>query len=210
VPTFSDERSASCAQGNAVDAKRDVDDAISHWLERSKAGDEQAFEQLWQHYYSRLIALARATVVRSRVPLADEDDVVQSALASFYFRAKEGRFPDLHDRTGLWKLLLTITLCKARAILRKEHNRRQNLLRLSPRTGAAIEEPSPELAAEWADQVGRLMSELDDPLLQRIALAKLEGYRNDEIASQVGKSVPTVERKLHRIRDLWSDHSEGI
>ena len=67
-------------------------------------------------------------------------------------------------------------------------------------------EPSAEFAAEMADQFEELMSLLQDDLLSKIALAKLEGYYNQEIADQFGKSIPTIERKLRLIRDFGIDH----
>jgi DNA-directed RNA polymerase specialized sigma24 family protein len=31
----------------------------------------------------------------------------------------------------------------------------------------------------------------------------VEGFSNEEIAAKLGRAVPTVERKLARIRRLW-------
>ena len=36
-----------------------------------------------------------------------------------------------------------------------------------------------------------------------MAVWKLEGHTNEEIAALLGRSVPTVERKLRLIRKLW-------
>jgi DNA-directed RNA polymerase specialized sigma24 family protein len=105
---------------------------------------------------------------------------------------------------------MTITLSKARAMSRKEIRRRQLLQRAYDDTAGRQTEPSPEFAIQVADQLQQLMSRLDEPLLQQIAVAKLEGYRNEEIAQQIGKSTPTVERKLRRIRELWSDFGDGL
>jgi DNA-directed RNA polymerase specialized sigma24 family protein len=32
---------------------------------------------------------------------------------------------------------------------------------------------------------------------------KLEGYSNDEIARAISRSLPTVERRLRVIREIW-------
>ena len=37
-----------------------------------------------------------------------------------------------------------------------------------------------------------------------MAMWKMEGYTNDEIAAKLGVSVATVERKLARIRATWA------
>ena len=69
--------------------------------------------------------------------------------------------------------------------------------------GVAGREPTPEFAAEMVEAVERLFNLLDDQELQRIASMKLEGYSNEEIAVGVGCSLPTVERRLKLIRELW-------
>ena len=65
------------------------------------------------------------------------------------------------------------------------------------------QEPTPELAALVSEQCEHLLAQLDDELLRKIALAKLEGYSNEEIAGQLGCAPRTVERKLARIRQKW-------
>jgi DNA-binding CsgD family transcriptional regulator len=44
---------------------------------------------------------------------------------------------------------------------------------------------------------------LKDPDLRQIALWKLAGYTNAEIATQLDCTLRTVERKLERIRAHW-------
>jgi DNA-directed RNA polymerase specialized sigma24 family protein len=45
---------------------------------------------------------------------------------------------------------------------------------------------------------------LDEDLI-RYAVAKLEGYTNQEIADHFGVALRTVERELHLIRRMWWD-----
>ena len=63
--------------------------------------------------------------------------------------------------------------------------------------------PTPEFAAMMAEECQRLLERLDDPELAALALAKLEGYTNKEIAKRLGCSVRTVERQLRLIRKKW-------
>ena len=58
------------------------------------------------------------------------------------------------------------------------------------------------------EECARLLACLEDETLGTIALRKLEGYTNEEIARLLGCSLPTVERKLARIRKKWN--AEGI
>ena len=65
-------------------------------------------------------------------------------------------------------------------------------------------EPTPELAAELADQVQSIWIKVTDASLQSILLLRLESYTNDEIAERLDCSCRTIQRKLDRIRGLLS------
>jgi hypothetical protein len=56
---------------------------------------------------------------------------------------------------------------------------------------------------EMAEQWRRLLGLLDDEL-QRIALAKVHGLTNEEIARQDEMSMRSVERKRNIIRKIWA------
>ena len=40
-------------------------------------------------------------------------------------------------------------------------------------------------------------------MVRELALARMEGYSNEEIAQRLGCSVRTVERRLHLVRTKW-------
>ncbi len=63
-------------------------------------------------------------------------------------------------------------------------------------------EPTPEFAADLAEEYQALLKQLGDETL--CTVAKMEGYRNDEIAERLGVKTRTVERKLRIIRKIWS------
>ena len=64
-------------------------------------------------------------------------------------------------------------------------------------------EPPPELAAEMTEEYRRLLDKLGEPQLQAIALWKVEGYSNKEIATRLNLSVKTVEaHKANAMRKL--------
>jgi len=97
--------------------------SITVWIHRLQAGDPHAAQQLWERYFRRLVGLARQKLRGIRRGAADEEDVALSALDSFCRAAAQGRFPDLHDRQGLWPLLVAITARKAIKLI--QHERRQ-------------------------------------------------------------------------------------
>src|SRR5262249_12976583 len=125
---------------------------------------------------------------------------------SFCRGLKRGRFPDLQDRDNLWKVLVILTLRKASHLLRDEQRLKRGG---GQKTGAqeleelVAQEPGPEIAAELAENCQRLLDRLGQNELRAVALSKMEGYTNEEIAGQLNCATRTVERKLRLIRRLW-------
>ena len=184
--------------------------SITHWIRELDGGAEQAAqEQLWHRYFKRLAALARKRLASAPRAVEDEEDVVVCAFESFFERAKAGRFPDLKDRNGLWRLLATITARKAmNQVSRQNAKKRQ----AGPNVVRDVEEivgqdPTPEFAAQISEELRRLLGMLDEDVLRRLAVLKLEGYTNQEIAENLGVSLSTIARKLTRIRSLWQNEA---
>jgi DNA-directed RNA polymerase specialized sigma24 family protein len=63
-------------------------------------------------------------------------------------------------------------------------------------------EPSPEFSAMVAENCERLL-DLLEPAERQIALLRLEGYTNAEIAARLSCALRTVERRLELIRRIW-------
>src|SRR5439155_26721731 len=137
--------------------------SVTRWVAALKEGDAAAAQPLWERYHTRLVALARQKLQASRRRAADEEDVVQSAFHSFFQGVARGRFPQLHDRDNLWRLLVVITARKALDQLAHEQALRrggctvQGETRISPREpewdDSALEQvvgddPTPEFAAQ--------------------------------------------------------------
>ena len=185
--------------------------SISRWIAALKQGDGQAAQRLWESYFERLVHLARARLRGVRRGAADEEDVALSAFDSLCRGAVAGRFPRLDDRDDLWQLLMRITVCKAIDLRQYETCQKRgggqtrNLSDLPDDCIALLsgDEPSPELAAQLAEEYTLMMSRLGNPTLRDLAQWKLEGYTNHEIASRLGCAVATVERKLLLIRQIW-------
>jgi DNA-directed RNA polymerase specialized sigma24 family protein len=197
------------------------DGSFSLWIDRLKEGDDEAVQKLWQGYFERLVTLARAKLQGVSRRGADEEDAALSAFDSFCRGFREGRFPRLDNRDDLWRLLVTITARKA-----YDHAEREGRLKrgagqvrgdsalINPssdesQSGWAViagTEPTPEFAAQAAEEYRILLAQLADDELRSIAVWKMEGFLNEEIASRLGCAVPTVERRLRVIRKTWSAH----
>jgi DNA-directed RNA polymerase specialized sigma24 family protein len=191
------------------------DQTVSHWISRLKEGDERASQKLWERCYRRLVELARRKLHPFPRRVADEEDVALDAFGSFCNGVAAGRFPRLDDRNDLWQILGVLAGWKSRDLKKREQAARRGGGRLRGESvfgdpalagidGVAGDEPTPELAALAAEECERLLGQLNDPVLRRVALLKMEGYANDEIAEQLGCVARTVERKLRYIRSLWA------
>jgi DNA-directed RNA polymerase specialized sigma24 family protein len=139
--------------------------------------------------------------------------VALSAFASFCRAAANQRLPQLADRDGLWRLLVVLTARKARHLVRDECRQKRGGGHILDENalggdGAGLDEvigaePTPDFAAQVAQECGRLLGLLGEAELRSIALWKMEGDTNDEIAEKLGCVPRTVERKLARIRKIW-------
>jgi DNA-directed RNA polymerase specialized sigma24 family protein len=185
--------------------------SITRCIGLLKDGDRAAAEWLWGAYMRRLVGLARAKLGGTSRRAADEEDVALSAFDSFYRRAEAGQFARLSDRDDLWQILVLLTERKAVDLIRREGRKSRGEGRVVSLSadGVAADAvadrgPTPEFAARVADEFRHRLESLGDDSLRRVAVAKMEGYTNREIAERLGCIEQTVERKLRSIRRIWT------
>jgi DNA-directed RNA polymerase specialized sigma24 family protein len=187
--------------------------SITRWIGRLKSGDAEAAQNLWENYFSRMVELARHRLQAAPRRVADEEDVALSAFNSFCQGAKEGRFSRLADRNNLWPLLVAITAHKAVDLVRRENRQKRQgeAMALADFDQLISQAPSPEFAAQVAEQLERLLALLDatgDAELRPIALGKMHGESAAEIAQGLGCVRRTVERKLQVVARIWEREAE--
>lgn len=195
---------------------RETTGSISYWISQLHAGGVGAEEAIWRRFHRRLLQLAFKVLPISARIEADEEDVVNGAFQSFFRRHGEGGFRDLQNRNDLWRLLTSITRRKAIVQIRRSasYKRRRDSEQLAapPPPLEQHEDatcPSPETIMMQRETVHRLLAMLNDDL-QQIALCKLSGLTNQEIAAQIRRSTPTVERRLRLIRQKWEGAAEAL
>jgi RNA polymerase sigma factor (sigma-70 family) len=194
-----------------------ADESVTQWISRIRDGGDGVAQRLWERYYGALVRLARAKLKRSPRVAGDEEDVALSAFDSFYRRAGQGQFPQLNDRDDLWKLLITITKGKVNDRIQKAGRlKRGGGHELREADLAAVEgeptqfeevigsEPTPEFAAMVAEEYQRLLAALPDETHRKIAVWRMEGWKDEEIAEKLGCVRRTVGRKLQVIRNAWN------
>jgi len=198
------------------------DGSVTCWIDQLRAGDQAAAQRLWERYFQRLVGLARVKLppkLRAGGD-SDEEDAALSAFQSFCQGAAQGRFPRLDDRHDLWRVLVTITARKAADQIERARTLKRGGGRVLDEAaldgpvpehrGGGLDQlpgpdPTPEFAAMVAEQYQHLLDLLGDETLRSIAVSKLEGYTNHEIAQTLRCSERTVAYKLELIRLSWEE-----
>ncbi len=179
---------------------------------------DMAARRIWQRDFRELLSLARRNLDRRARHRADEEDVLQSMFRSFCAarRAATSTWPIVMSSGGSWSR----SRCARRAT-RPRHSgatgATSSVSRLpkqqagcdSSSTSWELEQmdaagPSPVEAVLLNEALERRLESLADSKLRQIALWRLEGYSNREIAEQLDCTERSVERKLERIRSRWS------
>jgi len=196
------------------------DESVTDWIALLKAEDDSlAAERLYHRYIQRLKALARTKLGATSRRASDEEDIAIVALHSVFRGLRENRFHRLNDRNDLWQILVMLVDRRVTdQIRRASRDKRgpgrelgESALESHERSGSQVggigqvmdREPTPAFAAELLEEFNRRIAQLDDRSLQEIAIRKLEGCTNAEIAHQRGCTERTVERKLKLIRKIW-------
>lgn len=191
--------------------------SVTTWIEQIKAGETAAAQRLWERYLSQLAQVAQSRLAGSPQQVADAEDVVVVAFEKFLRYVQTGRFPHLYDRYDLWQVLLLVTeqvaIDQRRAlsaakrggfVTRSLADARGSTAESGSQWQPTAPDPTPDFVVAAAEQCRRLLGLLEDEQLHRIALGKLHGLTNEEIAGQEQLSLRTVERKLNIIRKIWA------
>jgi DNA-directed RNA polymerase specialized sigma24 family protein len=201
--------------------------SITGWIAGMKAGDAAAAQPLWEHYFARMVELARARLRasgrRGRDAASDEEDAALSAFDSLCAGLAKGQFPQLADRDDLWRLLVVITTRKVRAQARRRMRQKRGGGHVQPACDldepdsdddllaqAVGSEPTPEFAVMVAEEYRRLLERLRDDVLRKVTVLRIEGFTTDAIADQLGCARRTVARQLALIRRILAADVESV
>lgn len=180
---------------------------LSQFVEGLRRGDSTAAEHLFQFYAARLTSLARVRFSAKLGRRLDPEDVVQSAMGSFFKHARAGDFT-FEEIDDVWRLLASITLNKVRQkiefhtaakreIYREQHQQTGSITFLD--APIVTREPTPDAQLAVLEEIEMLVSGLDD-WQQRIVQLRLEGYGLEEIAQDVSRSERTVRRVMDKVK----------
>lgn len=187
--------------------------AVTAWIDQLSEGNEQAAEQLWQHISTRVRDFARQKLDTETRRRYDEDDAANSAFHSLCRGLAEGRL-EAENRDALWGLLAVITSRKISAQRRFLNRQKRGGGEVRGESGFAGlgdsginaidgDQRTPDVLAEISESCAQLLNVLPDETMKTIVLLKFQGAKNGEVASELGCTRRTIERKLERIRRIW-------
>jgi len=187
---------------------------ITLWIDQMRQGDDESVRLIWENFVDRLLIVAKNKLQAANRSSYDEEDAVLSAFKSFCAGVRRGQYPQLRDREDLWRLLFVITARKVADRFAFQSRDKRDVRRevavgdlkssINPIGDQLVSsEPSPEFLAECTDQLNFLLDQLQLDDLKKVALSKMEGYTNQEIAQIMKLSLTTIERKLRTIREIW-------
>ncbi|HXY95320.1 MAG TPA: sigma-70 family RNA polymerase sigma factor [Acidimicrobiia bacterium] len=177
-------------------------------VEAAREGDRSAFDELVRRTYVDTYTLA----LRLTADEEDARDVVQES----YLRAWKG-LPSFRGDAQFTTWMYRITANTAYTIVKRRRRHRVESL------DSMLEEPvelrpdaQPEDSAESAallDSLSRALDELPPKLRVLVVLKDVYGLTHEEIAEELGISVPAAKVRLHRgrkrLRDLLYDDTRN-
>jgi RNA polymerase sigma-70 factor (ECF subfamily) len=173
-------------------------------FQRLAGGDPRAAEAIFQRYAGNLVRVAAEHLNRKLAGRVDGEDVVQSVFRTFFRRSVAGEFT-IDSSDQLWRLLVTITLRKARAKARF-HTAGVRDACVEAAGGGEVKpadvaspDPGPEDAAVLVDQIEALLRGLP-PLYPELLELRLQGHTVIETAARLGVSRQTVHRALNLLQ----------
>jgi eukaryotic-like serine/threonine-protein kinase len=169
-----------------------------------QAGSQEAAQVLLARYEVRLIALVASRLNRKFRDSITPEDVVQSALGSFFrvTRASVKTSIKLESTASAWNILATFVRRKlARALERESAFKRRG-----GRTRVSLDDLEPDLrtnpsATEADELLAEIHSLLNSDQSQLLELL-LKNATQKEIADQLGVDERTIRRRITALRDI--------
>lgn len=194
--------------------------SISRAISQTGEMDERSAQLLWNRFFERLCRFADRKIYDRHRRMLDPEEIAGSAMFALMDGLKKGNFHKVKDRDQLWQMLVTITGRKA--INKAKHldrdKRGGKLTRGESALGGVglanleqyIDEcDDPAKFVEIEMTCHELLLSLPDDVYREIALMRLAGFSNQEIANKLGCSTRTIDRKLIAIREVWNEAEQN-
>jgi len=190
-----------------------IEESVFDLFARLQQGRESAAGQLWERYCPRLTGLARRVLGGRPHHFPEAEDAALSAMASFCLAAQDRRIQGDIDGEALWRLLKCFTIRKAAKVIEAENAKKRGGGKVVSETAWTADASSKGLDAAFEKVLTpdfdlsseEMLDKLQNEELRTIALAKLMGYTNQDIAQRLECTERRIERKLQGIRAAWED-----
>jgi RNA polymerase sigma-70 factor (ECF subfamily) len=174
-------------------------------IERLKAGDQEAFESIFNLYSPKLYGVAQ----RILGEVADTEEVIQDVFWTVYRKAKSFRG---NSQLSTWLYRLTVNAALGKIRREKKRGKEVEYEEYLPKfqdDGHHLVRP----VVDWSDTLDEKYAkqEMEELLAQAldqlkpvdksvVVLSDLEGMSDKEIATTLGLTVSAVKTRLHRAR----------
>jgi RNA polymerase sigma-70 factor, ECF subfamily len=174
-------------------------------IERLKAGDQEAFDTIFNLYSPKLYGVAQ----RILGEVADTEEVIQDVFWTVYRKAKSFRG---NSQLSTWLYRLTINAALGKIRREKKHSKQVTYEEYLPKfqdDGHHMVRP----VVDWSDTLDEKYAkqEMQELLAQAldqlkpidksvVVLSDLEEMSDKEIAATTGLTVSAVKTRLHRAR----------
>jgi len=176
--------------------KTDLSATEARWVERARAGDRLAFEQLYRSHCDKIFALCWRMCGGDR-SLAE--DMVQEAFVRAWNKLDLFRGD---SKFGTWLHRLTVNVVLSDKRIRVKRVQREQQL------GEGIERQltgAKDVYAGLRKDLESAIAGLPERARTVLILYDIEGYQHKEIAEMTGMAVGSSKAQLHRARKLVRD-----
>lgn len=177
--------------------------SVTEWIHAIRRKDDVAAGALWNRYFDRLMHIARSRMTNLPRSTYDEEDAALSTFRVLYGKLQQGNYGELGSRDELWNLMLKILIRKVGHRVVYEETEK----RTPPGPPGHLADARASATNPMASECSELLSKLSSVDLEQVAIWKLEGYTNDEIALKLNRTRRTVQRMLELIRSIWQEQA---
>lgn len=186
-----------------MDTARSID---SRLVERTLAGEPEAFQELVERHQGRLFALARHYTRNA----ADIEDMVQDTFLKAY-----ARLEGFDHRSSFYTWIYRIATNTILDVLKRRGRSPIRAVEDPEVIGEVVpvDAPSPMAsleAGEVAAITRRVLDELPDIFKAVLVMREFDGLAYQDIADQLGISIGTVESRLFRARARFKDKLQTL
>lgn len=157
---------------------------ITAWSSAVRTADEEGLSALWLELAPAFQQLGVQWAERAMNRI-EADSTSSSRIDMLISRIQRNELK-LRGSDDVWRLVAAAAL-----------------FRLHAESAAAAIESSTDLAAQMTRYGRSLLDELADADLESVALFKLAGETNEDIAGHMDRTRRTIQRMIKLIRDIW-------